>query len=62
MYSILVKTKKPKTKKKKDQQKNLVKSDTNDIIKVDNPIEAIEPVIETSTVSKKKIINIKYMI
>ncbi|XP_060849935.1 eukaryotic translation initiation factor 4 gamma 3-like isoform X2 [Rhopalosiphum padi] len=46
-----VKPKKSKIKKKNNQQKNLVKSDVNDGMNVDNSIEpsTIEPVIESKT-------------
>lgn len=41
-----MKSKKNKPKKKKDQQKNSVKLDANDGVKVDNVIETIvEPVV-----------------
>jgi len=51
---FIVKPKKSKIKKKNNQQKNLVKSDVNDGMNVDNSIEpsTIEPVIESKTVSK----------
>jgi len=51
---FIVKPKKSKIKKKNNQQKNLVKSDANDGINVENSIEsaAIEPIIELKTVSE----------
>lgn len=48
---FIVKPKKTKIKKKNNQQKNLVKLDANEGIKVDTTIETttIEPVIESKT-------------